>query len=180
MTLLLATVLAAACDTVATRQPPPARSSAAPASGAIPRKWYPIADAAVALPLGCSASCTLDCDVWSGTIECSSGVGPITVWGGLNSMAGMSLDESGANVEGRERLPDGGLLRWGTATEGKFCVTTAGPKMPIAAGHQGYWTWQYCAPDSLSRRPVILSIGRSYRKGPLPPEDVIECENRGC
>ena len=182
--VLLAVALATACRPSGANVQPSPRSEAAQAMapGSTPPtvRWYPIADAAVPVPAHCSAKCSLDCDVWSGTIECPDEVGSIAVWGGLDSMAAMSLDAKGATAEGREPLLDGGQLRWGHIADGHFCATTAGPSMVVAPGYRGHWTWQFCAPDSPSRRGVILSIGRGYRKGPLLPEQVIKCENRGC
>jgi hypothetical protein len=144
-----------------------------------PLRWYPMADAAVPLPAACSAQCSLDCDLWAGSIACPGDVGGISVWGGLSSMAGMQLDQPGARLEGAADLTGGGRVRWGVGSTGEFCGTVGGPPFSEGATKGLYWTWQLCAPDSPSRREAILSIVRGYSKT-FPANQVLECVNRGC
>jgi hypothetical protein len=132
-------------------------------------EWYPMGDAAVALPSNCSARCTLDCDVWSGTIECKGAAGDVAVYGGLANMAGMQLDDPRAHVEGRELLAESVALRWGTDAERRFCATVL----------SSFWNWQLCGSDTPGDRQTILGIPRAFTHG-FPKERVITCGNRGC
>jgi hypothetical protein len=153
--------------------------SAPVAVGAPAPSWYPMADSALPLPSTCSARCSLDCDVWSGEIECHGDDASIAVWGGLSSMAGMQLDGKTAKVEGQETLRDGARLRWGTTPGGDFCATVSWHPPAREAGDGLFWTWQLCAPDSASRRALILQITRGHTKA-VPSERVLQCPNTGC
>src|SRR5262245_57237035 len=121
-------MFAVACTQAAPRsgrseRPEPTAGRPLPAQ----QQWYPMADAAVPLPGTCSAQCSLDCDLWAGQISCAGEVGPIAVWGGLSSMAGMQLDERGGRLQGTEPLAEGAQLRWGISANGEFCGVVRGP-----------------------------------------------------
>jgi hypothetical protein len=139
-------------------------------------EWYAIADSAFPLPAACSAHCSLDCDVEVGSIDCPGDVGSLSVWGGLSSMVGMELDQSGASVEGHEELAGGSRLRWGTGATGLFCGTVASPTSDTRGL---YWTWQLCAPDSAARRATILAIVKGSTKA-FPEDQTLDCANTGC
>ena len=143
------------------------------------QRWYPMADSAVPLPAACAARCSLDCDVWSGSIQCEKEGDSIEVWGGLSSMAGMKLNEKGATVKGQETVSDGARLRWGRAADGQFCTTVAWQPSGANATADLYWNWQLCAPDNPSRRGLILAIARGHAPSG-PHHRSLECENRGC
>jgi hypothetical protein len=84
-------------------------------------------------------------------------------------MAGMDLDHSRAHVEGRQSLAGATELRWGTSSDGGFCVTVV----------RENWNWQFCAPDLPDRREFALALARSYADA-IPAEELIQCENNGC
>jgi hypothetical protein len=140
--------------------------------------WYPMADSAAPIPATCSAKCSLDCDVWSGRISCEGPNRSIEVWGGLSSMAGMSLNAKGATVAGQEQLPSGIGLTWGVARDQRFCATLAW-RSAEAKPTEPYWNWQLCADDDPASREAILAIAKgltsSHHKG-----QVLACENLGC
>jgi len=94
-------------------------------------------------------------------------------------MAGMDLDGKGAKVEGNQALPGGARLRWGTSAKGPFCATVAGPTMSLGSAAEGHMIWQFCAPDSPSRREAILAIAKGFTKA-APKSHMLECENTGC
>jgi hypothetical protein len=124
-------------------------------------------DAAAQLPAGCSAKCTLECDVWSGRVTC--GEAKWSVYGGFASMAGMQLDQRDAKVEGREALPDEVSLRWGTGPKGQFCATV----------RRKHWNWEFCSVERGDQRDSILSFARGYTRE-FPQDRVISCNNSGC
>ena len=126
-----------------------------------------MAQAAAPVPAGCSPKCTLDCDLWSGSLECG-GV-RWSVYGGTATMAGMQLDQGGAQVEGRETLVDAALLRWGKGKQGQFCAAVA----------QDGWNWEICAPDVGNQREAVLGMARGYTRS-FPKERVIKCNNTSC
>ena len=138
-------------------------------------EWYPITDSAFPVPAGCSAQCSLECDVEAGTIDCPGDVGSLSVWGGLSSMVGMELDQTGAIVEGHG-LADGNRVRWGTGATGRFCGMVSSPSGDTMGL---YWTWQVCAPDSAARRATILAIVKSSTKA-FPADRALDCVNTGC
>lgn len=130
-------------------------------------QWIFMAEAAAPVPAGCSAQCTLDCDVWSGALQC--GEVRWSVYGGLTSMAGMQLDQAKAQVLGRESLRDAATMRWGLGPRGDFCVTIV---------REG-WNWELCGPDRPNRRDALLSVARGYTRD-FPKDRVISCVNSGC
>ena len=143
------------------------------ASEALPpsstQRWYPMGDGGVLIPNGCTAECSIDCDVWFGTIRCGGAVGSLQVYGGLSSMAGMQLDQKDARTLGHQPLASSVGLRWGTTLDGQFCADVA---------HE-QWNWQLCAPDSSSRREAILGLVRGYTQS-FPVGSGIVCDNKGC
>jgi hypothetical protein len=121
------------------------------------------------IPAGCFGKCNLDCDFFSGVIQCERGRGPVEVWGGLLSMAGMKLDDSRSDVEGRQMLTAETELRWGTSGDANFCVTLV----------REMWNWEFCAPDLPDRREFALALARSYAEA-VPADELIDCESNGC
>jgi hypothetical protein len=173
---LLVAALAVICTACSSSTPGRDRtSSPAVASASVvdplgaAERWYPMGDGAVPIPAGCSAECSLDCDVWSGQLRCGGNVGLVQVYGGLNSMAGMQLDQKGARVLGRESLSGAVGLRWGTTLDTRFCADVIREQM----------NWELCAPDDISRRQAILAVIRGYSQS-FPVGHEIACANRGC
>jgi hypothetical protein len=166
MKLVLAVIaLAVACSSSHDGKPEASASPAAPSES-----WYPMGtSAAVPVPLGCSAQCTLDCDVWVGEISCPGTAGPIVVSGGTATMAAMALDEKTATVVARESLPSGASLRSGISPNGEFCADVAWQTL----------TWQLCTPDDPHSREVILNSLRRHRTT-MPAISVLTCETPGC
>ena len=161
--LILLLALVACSDT---GRPGP-RSTATPGQGAVAppvAHWYFMGDAAVPLPATCSAKCVLECDVWSGQIDC--GDTHWSTYGGFSTMVGMQLEQRGASVEGRETLADGATLRWGTGPKQQFCVTIDRTR----------WLWEICGPDRPADRVAMLDIARGHRVN-APADD---CEHGGC
>ncbi len=151
--------------------PPSVTAKAAPVvarpSASAPRVWYPMGDAAVPIPADCTAKCTLDCDVWSGQMECAGDPAPLSVYGGISSMAGMELDQRGARQAAERAMADGTRMRWRTARDGRHCSVVA----------RGAWTWELCGAAASSER--IAGIMGAY--GPkVPKTPLIECEQTGC
>jgi hypothetical protein len=138
-----------------------------------------MADSTVPVPATCSAQCSLDCDVWSGTIQCQGDSGTIKVWGGLSSMAGMELDQKGAQLEGEEKLSNGDHLSWGTSPAGEFCATVAWHPSEADPGDPLNWTWQLCGRPSAATHTVLLGIVRAHARY-IPGQRVLKCENQGC
>jgi len=142
-----------------------------------PRILYPMADSTVTIPAACSAKCSLDCDVWSGQINCGPRAS-IEVWGGMSSMARMSLDAKGATVQGQERSPQGVVMKWGVARDQEFCASLAW-RSAEAKPTEPYWNWQLCAADNAASRDSILTIAKGFASNGQVGH-LIACENLGC
>ena len=115
-------------------------------------RWYPLGDAAVPIPAACSAECSLECDVWAGTIRCGGDDGSVEVWGGSVFMTGMQLDDSRANVESRQSVAGVAELSWGTSPRGEFCATVV----------HGRLNWQFCGADTPENRELVLRFSQGY------------------
>ena len=132
-----------------------------------PPSWLLMGDAALAIPEACSATCELECDVWKGTLKC--GATQWSLYGGLDSMAGMGLDQRGSIVEGSKALAGTARLRWGTSAEAKFC----------ADFRHDSWTWQICGSNEAVPRRDILALANGYAVG-VPNQGLIACPQSGC
>jgi hypothetical protein len=130
-------------------------------------RWFFMGDAATPLLEGCAASCSLDCDVWTGRVKC--GATEWSVYGGFDATAGMQLDQREAHLEGRQVLQGGASLRWGTAPDGRFCATV----------NRQHWNWEACVAEGRSQRDAVLGFARGYTQT-FPSERVIACGNTGC
>ena len=90
------------------RRPPRSVNSSSPSPSAVnpsTTRWYPIAGGGVPLPGNWTATCELDCDVWSGRLRPPDLAGPLSMYGGMTGMAGMYLNQRGAAFLGQEMLP---------------------------------------------------------------------------
>ena len=126
-----------------------------------------MASGAAPIPLGCIAKCTLECDIWVGSLDCE-GV-RWSVYGGLGSMVQLSLDGKNAAIEGEEVINASAQLSWGTLGGRRLCAKVA---------REG-WNWEICAPNGAEERVALLGMMRGYSDSP-PKSGVLKCDNTSC